>query len=167
MCCCSLASNSIRWSALRSSPVFELMLCGHQNQEKKPSSYMCVLRNIKSRFSQIIIQFSALAEWAEERVRRKIQQTNIYFIQIRNSKFIGIFRFISTKQRSDKRSGVRRVLSGVGMESKWRRSKRRVGRREWEKKSNWLQWRLEYFSTLSSHLSVSLSGIAIKARRRR
>lgn len=53
---------------------------------KKPSSYMCVLRNIKSRFSQIIIQFSALAEWAEKRESATKNTTNKH-IFYSNKKF--------------------------------------------------------------------------------
>lgn len=104
MCCCSLASNSIRWSALRSSPVFELMLlCGHQNEEKTFFLHVCIKEHQKSILSDYYSIFSIGRMSWRERVRRKIQQTNIYFIQIRILSFSAFFVSYIHKQRSDKR----------------------------------------------------------------
>jgi hypothetical protein len=68
--CCCWASNSIRWSALRSSRrslmLGPLLICG-------------VLRNIKSRFSQIIIQFSALGRVRDQRRTEETTNKHILF----------------------------------------------------------------------------------------
>lgn len=76
------------------------------------SLFLCVLRNIKSRFSQIIIQFSALKRASARPAKRQDPKNNkqTYFIQIRILKFSAFFvSFHFSSEQEEKESvGMRR-----------------------------------------------------------